>query len=77
METDSNEFTNHNKTHPVTLAYRTATGSAPSYFHSLINNLHPFKKSEICERASRHHREAQNVSGGKEEESIAGVNNIY
>ncbi len=34
------------------LAYRTTTGSAPTYFHSLtitnLRNLHPLQKSEIC-----------------------------
>ncbi len=33
------------------LAYRTATGSAPSYFHSLITIYIPSKSLEICERA--------------------------
>ncbi len=33
------------------LAYRTATGSAPSYFHYTDDNLHPLQGPEICEWA--------------------------
>ncbi len=36
------------------LAYRTTTGSAPTYFHSLMTIYIPLKKSEICGRVSPH-----------------------
>ncbi len=45
------------------LAYRTATGSAPSYFHSLITIYIPSRSLRSESNASwYHHREAQNHS---------------
>ncbi len=44
------------------LAYRTATGSAPSYFHSLITIYIPSRSLRASITSWCHHREAQNHS---------------
>ncbi len=47
------------------LAYRTTTGSAPTYCHYTITNLHPLQKSWdllVSDASWYHHREAQNHS---------------
>ncbi len=38
----------HIKFKTLIFAYRTATGSAPSYFLLTLTNLHPLQKTEIC-----------------------------
>ncbi len=45
------------------LAYRTATGSAPSYFHSLMTIYIPSRRDlRVSDASWCHHREAQNHS---------------